>query len=90
MLRISPTPVIAIVKKAAALRHAHPALASPPCSRAVSAQAGRAAEVEEMGSFVGATATARWLWHVLDPHTGSGLAYVLGTRKEAVVLKLKA
>ena len=52
--------------------------------------AGRAAEVDEMWSFVGAKATARWLWHAIDHQTGRVLAYVVGPRKDAVFLKLKA
>ena len=43
-----------------------------------------------MWSFVGAKATARWLWHAIDHRTGRVLAYVLGPRKGAVFLKLKA
>ncbi len=43
-----------------------------------------------MWSFVGAKATARWLWHALDHRTGRVLAYVVGPRKDAVFLKLKA
>jgi insertion element IS1 protein InsB len=43
-----------------------------------------------MWSFVGAKATERWLWHAIDHHTGKVLAYVVGTRKDAVFLKLKA
>ena len=43
-----------------------------------------------MWSFVGATARARWLWHALDHRTGRVLAYVVGTRKDVVFLKLKA
>jgi insertion element IS1 protein InsB len=43
-----------------------------------------------MWSFVGAKATERWLWHAIDHHTGRVLAYVVGTRKDAVFLKLKA
>ena len=43
-----------------------------------------------MWSFVGTKATERWLWHALDHHTGRVLAYVVGTRKDAVFLKLKA
>jgi insertion element IS1 protein InsB len=43
-----------------------------------------------MWSFVGAKARARWLWHALDHHTGRVLAYVVGPRKDAVFLKLKA
>ena len=30
------------------------------------------------------------MWHALDHHTGRVLAYVIGTRKDAVFLKLKA
>src|SRR5262245_65112477 len=43
-----------------------------------------------MWSFVGAKARTRWLWHALDHHTGRVLAYVVGTRKDAVFLKLQA
>src|SRR6476619_646541 len=43
-----------------------------------------------MWSFVGAKARARWLWHAIDHHTGRVLAYVVGPRKDAVFLKLKA
>ena len=42
-----------------------------------------------MWSFVGTKASARWLWHALDHHTRSVRAYVLGTGKDAVFLKLK-
>jgi insertion element IS1 protein InsB len=43
-----------------------------------------------MWSCVGAKARARWLWHAIDHHSGRVLAYVVGTRKDAVFLKLKA
>jgi insertion element IS1 protein InsB len=43
-----------------------------------------------MWSFVGAKATERWLWPAIDHHTGRVLAYVRGTRKDVVFLKLKA
>ena len=43
-----------------------------------------------MWSFVGAKARARWLWHALDHRTGRVLAYVVGTRKDAMFLKLQA
>jgi len=46
--------------------------------------------MDEMWSFVGAKATERWLWHAIDHHTGRVLAYVVGTRKDAVFLKLRA
>src|SRR5262245_37005774 len=40
-----------------------------------------------MWSFV--QAHPRWLWHAMDHHTGKGLAYVFGRRKDAVFLKLQ-
>ena len=43
-----------------------------------------------MWSFVGTREKARWLWHALDHHTGKVLAYVVGTRKDVVFLKLRA
>jgi insertion element IS1 protein InsB len=46
--------------------------------------------MDEMWSFVGAKTTERWLWHALDHHTGSVLASVIGTRKDAVFVKLQA
>jgi insertion element IS1 protein InsB len=92
VLRISPTTVIAVLKEAAVLQHVNPVLLPSPHSRAGSArvQAKRAAELDEMWSFVGAKARGRWLWHAIDHHTGRVLAYVIGTRKDAVFLKLKA
>jgi insertion element IS1 protein InsB len=67
-------------------------LLPPPRPRAdtVRARPKRAAEVDEMWSFVGAKATERWLWHAIDHHTGRVLAFVVGTRKDAVFLKLQA
>ena len=43
-----------------------------------------------MWSFVGTKKRARWLWHALDHHSGRVLAYVVGSRKDAVFLKLQA
>ena len=43
-----------------------------------------------MWSFVDAKENARWLWHALDHRTGSVLAYVVGSRKDTVFLKLRA
>jgi insertion element IS1 protein InsB len=65
-------------------------LLPPRHARAVRVLPELAAEVDEMWSFVGAKATARWLWHAIEHHTGRVLAYVLGARKDAVFLKLKA
>ncbi len=88
--RISPTTVIAVLKKGPALQHANPTVLPPRRSRALSVSVGRAAELDEMWSFVGAKGTARWLRHALDPHTGRVLTYIVGTRKDAVFLKLRA
>ena len=65
-------------------------LLPPRRSRTVRVPAQRAAELDEMWSFVGAKEKARWLWHAIDHHSGRVLAYVVGTRKDAVFLKLKA
>ena len=46
--------------------------------------------MEEMRSFVGTKEKARWLWPAIDHHTGKVLAYVVGTRKDVVFLKLRA
>jgi insertion element IS1 protein InsB len=43
-----------------------------------------------MWSFAGAKESARWLWHALDHRTGRVLAYVVGSRKDATVLELRA
>jgi insertion element IS1 protein InsB len=43
-----------------------------------------------MWSNIGAKTTTPWLWHALDHRTGRILVYVVGTRKDAVFLKLKA
>jgi insertion element IS1 protein InsB len=48
------------------------------------------AEVDEMWSFVGKKREPRWLWHAIDHRSGHVLAYVLGRRKDAVFLTLKA
>jgi len=65
-------------------------LSPPPRSRAIGGRVGRAAELNEMGSFVGAKEKARWLWHAVDHHKGEYIGLRGGTRKEAVFLKLQA
>jgi insertion element IS1 protein InsB len=51
VLRISPTTVITVLKKAPALQHATLAVVPLPCSRAtVRVQRGRAAELNDMWS----------------------------------------
>ena len=42
-----------------------------------------------MGSYVGKKAEPRWLWHALDHHSGTVLAYVFGRFQDAVFLELQ-
>jgi insertion element IS1 protein InsB len=51
---------------------------------------GLSSELDEMWSYVGKKANARWLWHAIDHHTGKVLAYVFGRRKDKVFLRLQA
>jgi insertion element IS1 protein InsB len=51
---------------------------------------GLSSELDEMKSYVAQKSHPRWLWHAIDHHTGKGLAYVFGRRKDTVFLKLKA
>ena len=90
VLRISPTTVIAILKKTSALQHVNPVFLPSPRSRAIRVLPEHAVEVDEMWSFVEAKERARWLWHAIDHRTGRVLAYVVGTRKDATFLKLRA
>ena len=48
-----------------------------------------AAEVDEMGSFVGSKAPQRWLGHAIDHLTGVVLAYAFGSRADEVFLELQ-
>jgi insertion element IS1 protein InsB len=48
------------------------------------------AEMDEMWSFVAHKGHQRWLWHAIDHVSGTVLAYVLGSHKDAVFLKLKS
>jgi insertion element IS1 protein InsB len=50
----------------------------------------RAAELDEMWSFVGSKQQPRWLWEALDHQTGRILAYVFGRREDRALLQLKA
>jgi insertion element IS1 protein InsB len=50
---------------------------------------GLASELDEMWSYVGKKAEPRWLWHAIDHHSGTVLAYVFGRRKDAVFLELQ-
>jgi len=48
------------------------------------------AEMDEMWSFVAHKGQQRWLWHAIDHMSGAVLAYVLGSHKDSVFLKLKS
>jgi insertion element IS1 protein InsB len=62
------------------------------CPEAMTVEVRRveAAEMDEMGSFVGSKAHQRWLWHAIDHHSGQVLAYVFGRRPDTVFLQLQA
>ena len=42
---------------------------------------GEEAKMDEMWLFVGHKGNPRWLWHAIDHHTGTVLAYVFGAAK---------
>ena len=48
---------------------------------------GLTSERDAMWSFVGKTAEPRWLWHAIDHHRGTVLAYVFGRRQDTVFLE---
>jgi insertion element IS1 protein InsB len=50
---------------------------------------GLSSELDEMWSYVCKKAHPRWLWHAIDHHPGTGLAYVFGRRKDNVFLRLQ-
>ena len=45
---------------------------------------------DDMWSYVGKKAEPRWLWHAINHHSGTVLAYVFGRRKDAVFLQLQS
>ena len=90
VLRISPTTVIAVLKKSRRAAICQPRVTAPSLFTRSPRSGRRAAALEERWSFAESKATARWLWHALDHRTGRVLAYVVGTRKDAMFLKLKA
>ena len=80
-------------KKEAALEAVHTAFLRThnPDDMAVAIErAGEEAEMDEMWSFVGKKGNPRGLWHAIDHHTGTVLAYVFGRRKDEVFLQRKA
>ncbi len=58
-------------------------------SEALDYRRGLTSELDEMWSFVQSKANPRWLWHAIDHHTGTVLAYVFGRRKDDVFLRLQ-
>ena len=55
----------------------------------VAQRRGLTSELDEMWSYVGKKAEPRWLWHAIDHHSGTVLAYVFGRRKDTVFLELQ-
>ena len=61
----------------------------PPQDVNVVVQQVNEAEMDEMWSYVGDKGHQRWLWHAIDHHSGTILAYVLGTHRDTVFVKLQ-
>ena len=101
VLHVSPTTVMKELKKRhltlkqvnqAVLQHLHPEHVEVEICRAdeLAQRRGLTSELDEMWSYVGKKAEPRWLWHAIDHHSGTVLAYVFGRRKDAVFLQLQA
>jgi insertion element IS1 protein InsB len=76
----------------AVLKHLHSEHVEVEICRAeeLAHRRGLPSELDEMWSDVGKKAEPRWLWHAIDHHSGTVLAYVFGRRKDAVFLQLQA
>jgi insertion element IS1 protein InsB len=76
----------------AVLQHLHPAHIEVAVCRAdeLAQRRGLTSELDEMWSYVGKQAEPRWLWHAIDPTSGTIVAYVCGRRKDEGFLQLKA
>jgi len=74
------------------LQHLHPEQIEVEIWRAeeLEVRRGLSSELDEMWSYVHSKANPRWLWHAIDHHSGTVLAYVFGRRKDAVFLQLQA
>ena len=70
------------------LQYLHPAQVEVAIYRAdeLTQRRGLTSELDEMWSYVGKKAEPRWLWHAIDHHRGTVLAYVFGRRKDEVFL----
>ena len=75
----------------AGLQHLPPGQVEVEICRAdeLAQRRGLSAELDEMWSFVGKKGVPRWLWHAIDPISGTVLAYVFGRRQDTVFLQLK-
>jgi len=75
----------------AVLQHLHPAHAEVEICRAdeLAQRRGLVSVLDAMWSYVGKKAEPRWLWHAIDHHSGTVLAYVFGRRQAAVFLELQ-
>ena len=68
VLRISPTTVIAVLKKSRRSSPRQPCIAAPSLLTR-RPRPGRTRRRARLNVDVGAKATARWLWHALDHHS---------------------
>ena len=84
-------PALAQVNQAV-MQHLHPESVEMEIWRAdeLEVRRGLSSELDEMWSYVRSKANPRWLWHAIDHHTGTVLAYVFGRRQDTVFLELKA
>jgi len=75
----------------AVLTHLHPEHVEVEICRAeeLAQRRGLTSELDEMWSYVGKKVEPRWLWHAIDHHSGTVLAYVFGRRKDTVFLELQ-
>jgi hypothetical protein len=94
VLNISPSTVIAELKKASTLKAVHEtdlAQLEPTQTIVRLCQWQEIeAEVDEMWSFVTAKAQQRRLWHAIDHQSGKILAYVFATHEDEAFVRLKA
>jgi insertion element IS1 protein InsB len=76
----------------AVLQHLNPTQVAVELWRAdaLEVRRGLSSELDEMWSYVRSKAHPRWLWHAIDHHTGTVLAYVCGRRQDTAFLELKA
>src|ERR671914_1311569 len=94
VLKISPTTVIEEIKKETELSAVNTVLLRQLNSQEVVVELRQhiefieEAECDERWSFVGSKAQQRWLWYAIDHATGKSLAYVLGSRKDPLHVRI--